>query len=122
MTWEEPMAETSFAEQVSTFNTALTAIEAHIERGDVAREAVVDFKSSLDDLRLRLWSVLGAGSANDYRAFQERFRLRRAKEICRGLDDDLQVGALSPRHEELGPLGQAAGSLADRIGMLKKET
>ena len=112
------MSDISFAEQVDRFNGVLQEIETRVARGEVGREAVADFKSSVDDLRLRLWSVLGTGSANDYRAFQERFRLRRAKEICRGLEDDLQAGALSPRHEELGPLGQAAGSLASRIEAL----
>ena len=112
------MTETSFAEQVSTFNVLLEAIELRVAEGEVTREAVAEFKSSVDDLRLRLWSMLGTGSANDYRAFQERFRLRRAKEICRGLEDDLEAGALSPRHEELQPLGQAAGSLAGRIESL----
>jgi hypothetical protein len=114
------MAEASFGEQVATFNAVLEAIEARVASGQVGREAVADFKSSVDDLRLRLWSVLGTGSANDYRAFQERFRLRRAKEICRGLEDDLAAGALSPRHEELGPLGLAAGSLAGRIESLAR--
>jgi hypothetical protein len=112
------MTETSFAEQLATFNATLEAIERRVASGQVAREAVADFKSSVDDLRLRLWNVLSTGSANDYRVFQERFRLRRAKEICRGLEDDLQAGALSPRHEELRPLAQAAGSLAGRIEAL----
>ena len=48
----------------------------------------------------------------------ERFRLRRAKEICHGLEDDLRAGALNPRHEELRPLGQAASNLAGRIATL----
>lgn len=109
------MTETPFTEQVARLSALLEAIELQVAKGEVAREAVADFKSSVDDLRLRLWSVLGTGSANDYRAFQERFRLRRAKEICRGLEDDLDAGALSPRHEELRPLGEAAGSLAGRI-------
>jgi hypothetical protein len=112
------MSETSFTDQVARFNAILEAIEIRVAEGEMPREAVADLKSSVDDLRLRLWSVLGTGSANDYRAFQERFRLRRAKEICRGLEDDLQMGALSPRHEELRPLGHAAGSLADRIEAL----
>lgn len=112
------MSQPSFANQVATFNVILEAIETRVAGGEVPLEAVADFKSSVDDLRLRLWSVLGTGSVNDYRAFQERFRLRRAKEICRGLEDDLQAGALSPRHEELRPLGQAAGSLAGRIQAL----
>jgi hypothetical protein len=113
------MSQTTFSDQVVTFNTTLQAIEARVASGDVPQEAVAEFKSSVDDLRLRLWSVLSSGSVNDYRAFQERFRLRRAKEICRGLEDDLQAGALSPRYEELLPLGEAAGSLARRIEALK---
>jgi hypothetical protein len=109
------MSQTAFAAQVASFNTTLQAIEARVASGEVTREAVADFKSSVDDLRLRLWGVLSAGTANDYRAFQERFRLRRAKEICRGLEEELESGAMSPRHEELGPLGQAADGLARRI-------
>ena len=97
------MADTSFAEQVATFNGVLQEIESRVATGEVGREAVADFKSSVDDLRLRLWSILGTGSANDYRAFQERFRLRRAKDV-EDLEDDLQAGVLSPRHEEMGPL------------------
>ena len=113
------MSQATFSDQVLTFNTTLQAIEARVASGDVPQEAVAAFKSSVDDLRLRLWSVLGSGSVNDYRAFQDRFRLRRAKEICRGLEDDLQAGALNPRHEELPLLGDAAGSLARRIETLK---
>jgi hypothetical protein len=112
------MAGTSFADQVATFNSVLETIETRVASGEVSRDAVADFKSSVDELRLRLWGVLGAGSATDYRAFQERFRLRRAKEICRGLDDDLQAGAFRQIHEELRPLGQAAAGLAGRIAGL----
>lgn len=113
------MPQPSFSDQVTSFNVLLAAIETRVAGGEVPREVVADFKSSVDDLRLRLWSVLGTGSANDYRAFQERFRLRRAKEICRGLEDDLETGALSPHHEDLRPLAQAAGSLAGRIAAME---
>jgi hypothetical protein len=63
-----------FADQVFTFNAILGAIEARVAEGEVPREVVADFKSSVDGLRL-----------------------------------------LSPRHEDLRPLAQAAGSLAGRI-------
>ena len=82
------MTQPSFADQITTFNALLGAIETRVAGGEVPRELVADFKSTVDDLRLRLWSVLGTGSANDYRVFQEQFRLRRAKEICLGLEDD----------------------------------
>jgi hypothetical protein len=112
------MSQPSFADQITRFNALLGAIETRVAEGDVAREMVAEFKCSVDDLRLRLWGVLSTGSANDYRAFQEQFRLRRAKEICAGLEDDLRTGALNPRHEDLRPLAQAAGSLAGRIKQL----
>jgi DNA-binding transcriptional regulator YbjK len=113
------MAEPSFAEQVTTLNAALHAIENRMAQGEIPTGALTEFKSSVDDLRLRLWGLLSAGSANDYRAFQESFRLRRAKEICRGVDADLRSGAMSTRHEELPRLGTAAGELSRTITQLK---
>ncbi|MGH7498706.1 MAG: hypothetical protein ACREL3_07635 [Gemmatimonadales bacterium] len=112
------MVEPSFAEQVTTLNIALQTIEKRMSEGEIPSGALTEFKSSVDDLRLRLWGLLSAGSANDYRAFQESFRLRRAKEICRGLETDLRSGSMSPRHEELPPLGVAAGALAHSITRL----
>jgi hypothetical protein len=48
------MGEPSFADQVATFNGVLQQIEARVASGEVGREAVQDFKSAVDDLRLRL--------------------------------------------------------------------
>jgi hypothetical protein len=72
-------------------------------------------KSAVDDLRLRLWGVLSTGMADDYRAFQERFRLRRAAEICEAIESELGTGLMNPRHEELRRLGEAAVALGQRI-------
>jgi hypothetical protein len=109
------MSQPGFAEQVATLNATLLAIEARVSTGEIPVEALTDFKSSVDDLRLRLWGLVSAGSANDYRGFQERFSLRRAKEICHALESDLRTGVMSGRHEELGPLGQAARDLARTV-------
>ena len=112
------MAQPTFSEQISSLNRTLRAIEARIAGGEIPAEGLADFKSSVDDLRLRLWALLSAGSANDYRAFQERFRLRRTREICQGVAGELRAGTLSPRHEELPPLGDAANELAASIADL----
>ncbi len=109
------MPQGGFAEQIATLNTTLQAIESRVASGEVTADALAEFKSSVDDMRLRLWGLLSAGSANDYRAFQERFRLRRAKEICRGLETDLKNGGMSTRHEELPALAEAAVALARSI-------
>ena len=71
------MSQPSFSDQVTSFNALLGEIETRVAGGEVPREVVADFKSSVDDLRLLIWRVLGTVSANEYRAFQERFRLRR---------------------------------------------
>ena len=78
-------------------------------------EGLEDFKSALDDLRLRLWGMLSAAGGDDYRGFQERFRIRRATEMCRGLSGDLRVGSVSGRHPELVGLGEAAAELGKSV-------
>jgi hypothetical protein len=109
------MTDPAFAGQLSALTAALESFETRIISQEVPKEAIAGFKSAVDDLRLRLWGVLSTGSADDYRSFQERFRLRRAGEICEGIESELSNGLISPRHEELRRLGEAAGALARRI-------
>jgi hypothetical protein len=109
------MPQPSLANEVANLHATLQALESRVASGEVPREGLADFKSSVDDLRLRLWGLMSAGTVNDYRAFQERFRLRRTKEICHGVAGELRTGTLSNRHEELGPLAEAASDLARAI-------
>jgi hypothetical protein len=114
------MAEPSFAEQMSTLNSTLGAIEVRLALGRAPVEGLEDFKSALDDMRLRLWGLLSAAGA-DSGGFQEQFRIRRATEMCRALGDDLQAGSLSGRHKELAGLQQAATELADKIEQARRD-
>jgi hypothetical protein len=109
------MSQPSLASEVANLHATLQALESRVASGEVPSEGLAEFKSSVDDLRLRLWGLMSAGTANDYRAFQERFRLRRTREICEGVAADLKAGTLSQRHEELAPLADAAGELARAI-------
>jgi hypothetical protein len=113
------MAQPTFSDQITSLNHTLQALESRIANGEVPTEGLADFKSSVDDFRLRLWGLLSAGSANDFRAFQERFRLRRTREICQSVAGELRAGILNPRHEELPTLGQAAGDLARSIAEIE---
>jgi hypothetical protein len=112
------MTDPAFASQLSALTAALESFEKRIIREEVPKEALAGLKSAVDDLRLRLWGVLSTGSADDYRAFQERFRLRRATEICEDIESELSTGLMNPRHEELGRLGDAAEALSRRIEKL----
>jgi hypothetical protein len=109
------MAEPSFADQISTLNSTLRAIEVRLALGRAPVEGLEDFKSALDDMRLRLWGLLGAAGGEDYKRFQERFRIRRATEMCRGLGGDLRAGSVSGRYAELTSLREAAAELGESI-------
>ena len=109
------MPQPSLANEVASLHTTLQSLESRVASGEVPMDGLAEFKSSVDDLRLRLWGLMSAGTANDYRAFQERFRLRRTREICEGVAGELRAGTLSNRHDELPPLAEAASDLARTI-------
>ena len=109
------MGEPSFQQQVATLNTALSLIEESLAKGKTSVEGLENFKSALDDVRLRLWGLLSAVGGDDYKGFQERFRIRRATEMSRGVGGDLRTGALSSRHRELAGLKEAAAELTQII-------
>jgi hypothetical protein len=114
------MAEPTLLEQVAILNSTLKAIEVRLARGQVPVEGLEDFKSALDDMRLRLWGLLSAAGGDDYRGFQERFRIRRASEMCRGLSGDLRGGSVSGRHAELAGLHDAAAELGKSIDLARQ--
>lgn len=115
------MAEPSFADQMSTLNSTLRAIEVRLALGRAPVEGLEDFKSALDDMRLRLWGLLSGSGGSDSRGFQEQFRIRRATEMCRGLGDELQSGSISGRHRELAGLRQAATELTEKIEQAQRD-
>jgi hypothetical protein len=77
-------------------------------------EGFEEFKSVLDDMRHRLWGLLST-TGDDYRTFQERFRIRRATELCRAMGGDLRSGSMSARHAELPQLRDSTLELAKSI-------
>jgi hypothetical protein len=115
------MAQPSLGEQVGTLNSTLAAIESRLARDQAPVEGLEDLKSALDDMRLRLWGLLSAAGGGDYKGFQERFRIRRGTEMCRGLSEDLQTGKVSGRHAELSGLGQAAAELERSIDLARQQ-
>jgi len=110
------MERFTWPEQISTLNTMLDALESRVTPGDSATpEGLEEFKSALDDLRLRAWSLLTASNSDDPRAFQERFRTHRGTEMCRALSNDLRTGRLSPGQPDLPTLGSAARDLSAAV-------
>jgi hypothetical protein len=104
------MAEPSFAQQMATLNSTLRAIEVRLALGRAPTEGFEEFKNTLDDMRNRLWGILST-TGDDYKTFQERFRIRRAIELCRALGTDLRSGSISGRHAELPQLRESTDEL-----------
>jgi hypothetical protein len=86
-----------------------------LKTGDPVTAGLAEFKSALDDLRLRTWSLLSAVNADDPHAFQERFRTHRGTELCRALTSDLRTGKLSSGQPDLPGLGAAARELSAAV-------
>ena len=108
------MAE-SLGDQMARLSSTLRVIEVRLALGRLPREELEEFRSVLDDMRVRLWSLLSAVNRDDYPRFQERFRIRRATELCRGLSGDLRGGSVSGRDPDLPKLKQAALELEQTI-------
>jgi hypothetical protein len=89
----------------------LQDLEGRLEAGEVVPEALPEFKSMVDEIRLRVWGLLTAAGADAPRATAERFRLRRAAEFCRSLAHDLAAGHLSSDHPEWPEVEQTAAQL-----------
>jgi hypothetical protein len=108
------MAEPSIAQQIATLNSTLRSIEVRLALGRPPVEGFEEFKSVLDDMRNRLWGLLGTAD-NDDKSSQERFRIRRATELCRGLVADLRSGAVTGRHSDLPGLQESVAELRQTI-------
>ena len=109
------MGQFAWPEQVATLSGMLDTLQAQVAQGDLATPGLAEFKSALDDLLLRTWSLLAATNADDPHGFQERFRTHRGTEMCRALSTDLRTGKLSGRHPDLPGLGVAARDLAGAV-------
>jgi hypothetical protein len=109
------MSETAWSSQVSILSQMLDDIEGELRSGSPNVPGLAEFKSALDDLRLRTWGLLSAMHEDDPHGFQEQFRTLRGTEMCRALSTDLQTGKLSNRQPDLPALGAAARDLAAAV-------
>ena len=105
------MADVELTKQVGSIKAVLESIEAQVARGRVPTETLGQIKTSVDEVRLRLWAIMSAASTGEYESFVQRFRLRRATEICRDLAKDIRAGKAGTNHAEFKALGEAARDL-----------
>jgi phosphoglycolate phosphatase-like HAD superfamily hydrolase len=109
------MSNPTLTQQVAGLRDSLKAIEEQLARSDTPPEGLEDFKSTVDSVRISVWAILSAARSRDYPAFSERFRLRRAVEVCRGLADEFGRGVIDERHPEATDLLAASRELATNL-------
>jgi hypothetical protein len=79
---------------VTAFERQLGALEA------VPTAGLEEVKTALDDLRLRIWTVLMAQNSANSQQYLDRFRLRRAAENLQLLAFDIDAGRLQVTKKE----------------------
>lgn len=99
---------------------SLQATEAQLSHGDIPLAGLDEIKVAIDDVRLRVWAILAATKAEDPEAL-ERFRLRRAADVCRSIADDLETGRLHIHDKELDRLREELNRLARAVAHRRHE-
>ena len=90
-------------------------IEAEVAAGTIPSEGMEDFKRAIDEARMRIWAVLMSANDSDPAAYLERFRIRRAIEICRGIHRDLDEGEMRADHPESDELLKVVRALGNAL-------
>lgn len=109
------MSAQMLMDHVARLNLAVQQLEVGIESGATPPPNLGDVKSAIDDVRLRLWGLLKATNPRDVQAFQERFIIKRTRELVDRIDLTLRDGQMRGHVEELGALHVVTKRLTDRI-------
>lgn len=107
-----PISNPALGEVRSAILTMARRLE---ETTEMPQEGIAELKNAVDDVRIRLWGVLMAGDSSDYKGFVGRFRMRRAAECCRGIEEDIAAGKIPTDSLEARMLSAAAHHLAERL-------
>jgi len=105
----------SVVDLIAQLNFSVESLEVRFQTGEVSSRDIEDLKGTIDDARLRLWTLLTSPAEADRVAFEERFRMRRARELCGRLAADLEAKKMQPRQPEFSELAETTRSLARAI-------
>ena len=110
------MPQTDRLTAIGNLQIAVTAFERQLGAlEEVPAAGLEEVKTALDDLRLRIWTVLMAQNSDNSQEYLDRFRLRRAAENLQLLAFDVDAGRLKVTQKEAGELLTAIEELEKRL-------
>ena len=115
------MPSPSLGELIQQINGAVDAIEVRFKAGEVLVSDIEALKDNIDHARLRLWMMIQAPPAQDRLGYEERFRIRRARELCGRLAKDLTAGKIQTKHPEFAELAVMSLKLQEAVTAVAKQ-
>ncbi len=82
----------------------------------MSRDALKDFKTALDHIRISTWALLTSPRTSGHRGVVTHFRLKRASELCEQIVADAHAGQLGEDEVELRRLHAALGEARIEVG------
>jgi hypothetical protein len=89
----------SVQHELTRMRMILQELEERLDAGEVPPDGLPEFKSTVDEIRLRVWALLTAAGA----------------EFCRTLTQELSTGQVSAGHPEWPEVQQVATQLSAAI-------
>ena len=117
---DRPLNPAELKSRLHMMQDTVRKIEAEVSEGTIPVEGMEDFKRAVDEARTRIWAVLTAANDSDPAAFLERFRLRRAIEITRAVQRDLDDGSMRAWPAELEELAGVTKQLSATLEQRSK--
>src|SRR5712692_5453517 len=110
------MSRTDRTSAIGNLQIAVTAFERQLGTLEkVPTAGLEEIKTAVDEVRLRIWTVLMAQNSKNSQEYLDRFRLRRAGENLHLLAFDVDAGRLNVTQKEADELVKAIEEVEKRL-------
>jgi hypothetical protein len=110
------MPRTDRISAIGNLQIAVTAFERQLGTlEEVPTAGLEEIKTAVDEVRLRIWTVLMAQNSKNSQEYLDRFRLRRAAESLHLLAFDVDAGRLNVTQKEADELVKAIEEVEERL-------
>ena len=106
---------TPLRESIHFLRDALDDLENELAGKELSAAGLEDFKCKLDGVRTTVLAVLAANDPSEYQRYIQRFRLRRATQVCQGVLFSLLDGTVTAETNGMTGLRSTIAEILPRI-------